>query len=430
MNIPNKPFIADILIIDDKLENIRLLSDFLSKQNYQVRKAINGQAALIAVQTLPPDLILLDINMPIMGGYEVCENLKNNPITNSIPVIFLSAGNEVFDKVKAFQVGGIDYITKPFYLEEVLVRIQTQLKIQHLQKELKFRNDQLENMFLTLQNTQTELIQKEKLVNASRIIAGISHEINNPLSFIMGNLNPASEYSQNLINLIRIYQQAFPDGTPEIRSFIEENQIDFMSADFTKIITSMRNGAERIRSVIQALHIFSRLDKASITPFDIHDIIDNVLTTINNQLILKKSSIRISVLKQYADLPTFIGYPNLFTQVLVNIFQNAIDALEAKLESRVDDVFKPTICISTNTIDKNKIFISIKDNGIGISEENKSHIFEPFFTTKLVGQGAGLGLFTGHQIITVLHKGSLIYHNCPEGGSEFIIEVPISKYSR
>ncbi|WP_413173841.1 response regulator [Anabaena azotica] len=429
MNIPNKPFIADVLIVDDKLENIRLLSDFLSKQNYQVRKAINGQAALIAVQTLPPDLILLDINMPIMGGYEVCENVKNNPITNSIPVIFLSAGNEVFDKVKAFQVGGIDYITKPFYLEEVLVRIQTQLKIQQLQKELKFRNDQLQNMLIKLQNTQIELIQKEKLVNASRIIAGISHEINNPLSFIMGNLNPASEYSQNLIKLIQIYQQSFPDGTPEIRNFIEEHQIDFLSADFIKIIDSMRNGAERIRSVIQALHIFSRLDKAGITHFEIHEIIDNVLTTINDQLILKKSSISISVLKKYADLPTFIGYPNLFTQVLVNILQNAIDALEAKQESIVDDLFKPTICISTNTIDKNKIFISIKDNGIGITEENKSHIFEPFFTTKLVGQGAGLGLFTSYQIITVLHKGSLIYHNCPEGGSEFIIEVPISKYS-
>ena len=185
----------------------------MSKQNYQIRKAINGQAALMAVKILLPNLILLDINMPGMGGYEVCKSLKNDPETSSIPIIFLSAGDDITDKIQAFQVGGIDYITKPFHLEEVLVRVQTQLTVQQLQNELKNKNEQLKNTIIDLKNTQYELIQKEKLVNASRITAGISHEINNPLSFILGNLNPAVEYTQILINVIQHYQQSFPNGT-------------------------------------------------------------------------------------------------------------------------------------------------------------------------------------------------------------------------
>ncbi|MBD2388374.1 hybrid sensor histidine kinase/response regulator [Cylindrospermum sp. FACHB-282] len=422
--VEDNVFIADILIVDDKLENIRFLSDFLSKQNYQVRKAINGQAALRAVKTLPPDLILLDINMPGMGGYEVCEYLKKDPNSSSIPIIFLSAGSEVTDKLRAFEVGGSDYITKPFQLEEVLVRVQTQLTVQHLQKQLKSRNEQLQNTLLELQKTQSELILKEKLVNAGRITAGISHEINNPLSFILGNLKPVSEYSQKLISLIQLYQVAFPDATPEISNFIEEMELDFLVPDFIRIIHSIRTGAERIRSVVLALHIFSRLDESGIKPINVHENIESVLMLLHHQLVLKAGSLNISIFKEYEDMPIFMGHGNLLNQGLLNILQNAIDALNLKLNSVIDGSFKPTIWISIHTRVKNTISISIKDNGIGISQENQAHLFEPFFTTKIVGQGVGLGLFTSHQIITEFHKGTLVYHACPEGGSEFIMEIP------
>ncbi|WP_245587424.1 sensor histidine kinase [Cylindrospermum stagnale] len=423
----NNAFIADILIVDDKLENIRFLSDFFSKQNYQIRKAINGQAALRAVNTLPPDLILLDINMPGMGGYEVCEHLKNDPKTASIPVIFLSAGNEITDKVRAFQVGGIDYITKPFQLEEVLARVQTQLKLQHLQKQLKTKNEQLQNTLIELQRTQSELIQKEKLVNAGRISAGISHEINNPLSFILGNINPACEYSQKLISLIQLYQKQFPDATPEIRNFIEEIELDFLVPDFTRIIHSIRTGAERIRSVVLALHIFSRLDESGIKPINVHESIESVLMILSYQLALKNGAVSISVVKNYEDMPVFLGHAHPLNQALLNLLQNAIDALELKVNSVIDSSFKPTIWINTHTTKQKKIRISIKDNGLGISEENQARLFEPFFTTKSVVTGVGLGLFTSYQIITELHKGSLLYHTCPEGGSEFLMEIPTSR---
>jgi PleD family two-component response regulator len=157
MDVNTNEFIADILIVDDKLENIRFLSSFLSKQGYQVRKAINGQAALMAARTVSPDLILLDINMPGMGGYEVCQELKGEPQTSSIPIIFLSAGDDIADKIRAFQVGGVDYITKPFQLEEALVRVQTQLKVQSLQKKLQVCHEELQQTVTALQKTQAAL---------------------------------------------------------------------------------------------------------------------------------------------------------------------------------------------------------------------------------------------------------------------------------
>lgn len=161
MDINSDEFIADILIVDDKLENIRFLSDFLSAQRYQVRKAINGQSALRAARSLSPDLILLDINMPGMGGYEVCQELKKDPQTSAIPIVFLSAGNEVSDKVQAFQVGGVDYITKPFQLEEVLARVQTHIQVKSLQKTLEVRNEELQQAVNSLQQTQAAFATSE-----------------------------------------------------------------------------------------------------------------------------------------------------------------------------------------------------------------------------------------------------------------------------
>jgi PleD family two-component response regulator len=166
MDVNTNEFIADILIVDDKLENIRFLSSFLSKQGYQVRKAINGQAALMAARTVSPDLILLDINMPGMGGYEVCQQLKGEPQTSSIPIIFLSAADDIADKIRAFQVGGVDYITKPFQLEEALVRVQTQLKVQSLQKKLQVCHEELQQTVTALQKTQAALEASEAELRA------------------------------------------------------------------------------------------------------------------------------------------------------------------------------------------------------------------------------------------------------------------------
>lgn len=431
MCIATEHFIADILIVDDKPENIRFLSEFLSEHRYQIRKAINGQAALTAVKTLIPDLILLDIKMPGMGGYEVCEQLKCDPKTRDIPIIFLSAGNETVDKVRSFQAGGIDYITKPFQLEEVLVRVQTQLTIRSLQKTLQDRNEKLQTMVTALQEAQTELIQQEKMISIGRIVSGISHEINNPLSFILCNVNPMFEYSQKLLELFGLYQTEYPNPTPAIKDFIVENDLDFLTADFTKVVNSVRTGAERISSVVQALHSFSRLNESGVKSIDIHEHIESALMAQRHRIFDSDGQRRISVFKQYQEIAPFLGYTNLLHQVLLNLLGNAIDSLELKIDKTMGEVngssFKPTIWIYTELFDRDKLLIGIKDNGVGISEDYKARIFEPFFTTKPVGKGAGLGLFTSHQIVEILHKGKIACRTPAEGGAEFVIELPCSR---
>ena len=172
------------------------------------------------------------------------------------------------------------------------------------------------------------------------------------------------------------------------------------------------------------MYIFSRLNQSGIKQFNVCESIDSVLMTLSNKITLENEESLISVSRNYQDIPMLMGYANLFNQALLNLIQNAIDSFDSDLISMMDSLFIPTIWITTKTTEANQIIISIKDNGIGISEENIVHLFEPFFTTKVVGKGVGLGLFTSHQIISEIHKGTLTYHNCPEGGSEFVIEIP------
>lgn len=212
--------LAEILIVDDTPNNLRFLSKMLTEQGYEVRKAINGAMALKSVQSEPPDLILLDIMMPELNGYEVCSALKSDQRTREIPIIFLSALDEVMDKVKAFKVGGIDYITKPFQFEEVLVRVKTHLTLrqltQDLEKRVAERTQEMQQALRELQQTQLQLVQHEKMSTLGQLVAGIGHEINNPINLIAGNLIPAQEYIEDLLNLCQLYQKEYPQPTPAI----------------------------------------------------------------------------------------------------------------------------------------------------------------------------------------------------------------------
>jgi len=418
-------FAADILIVDDKLENIRFLSDFLSIQHYQVRKAISGQAALTAVESISPDLILLDINMPGMSGYEVCEKLKNNPETSSIPIIFLSAGSDSSEKVRAFQLGGIDYITKPFQLEEVLIRVQTQLMLRELQKQLEEKNVKLNRALDSLKKAQITLIQEEKMATLKKVVAGVAHEINNPLSFISCNIKPIHEYTSYLLTLIELYQQKYSDTDPEIRDFIQEIDLDFLVSDLNKIINSMENGAERISTVILALRIFTRLDESGVKQINVHECIDITLTLLHHRLAPRGVREIIEIQKEYEKLPLITCYAEQLSQVIFNLLCNAIDAVELKLNNNAYQPYSPQISISTQIIDDNQLLIRIKDNGVGITKENQACLFEPFFTTKPAGQGIGLGLATSQGIIEELHRGSLTYCSQADEGSEFFIQIPL-----
>lgn len=415
---------SDILVVDDTPENIRLLSKILQEKGYKVRKATNGKMALTAVHSLIPDLILLDINMPNMDGYEVCVQLKQNPQTSKIPIIFLSALDTTEDKVKAFNVGGADYVTKPFKFEEILARIQHQITIQNLQKQLHSQNHHLQETLDELNKTQLQLIQQAKMSSLGQLVAGIAHEMNNPINFIAGNINPACNYVQDLVNLINLYEQEFSDVPDSIQEEAEQIDLNFLREDLLNLMSSMKTGADRIQAVVSSLRTFSRLDEAELKDVNLHEGIDNALMLLQHQLHLTDKKTAIEVIKNYSNLPLVYCYASELNQVFFNILNNAIDALQAK-ETKLYSA-NPTILITTELVSSETVVIRIKDNGIGIPEENYNHLFEPFFTTKKIGKGTGLGLATSYQIVVDKHQGKLTYHSLVGQGTEFTITIPVA----
>jgi signal transduction histidine kinase/DNA-binding response OmpR family regulator len=657
----------DILLVDDNPQNLRLLRTMLKEQGYKVRATINGELALKAVQVEQPDLILLDINLPDMKGYEVCKKLKLEQQAVDIPVIFISALDEVLDKVEAFEAGGVDYITKPFEVNEVLVRIKNQLTLFFQKKQLieqqkqlseqntqlqllltttkaineandfqsaleatlcqvcekigwdfgefwipndeatgfeygkgwyakdksfdefiennqtfilaenkklldkiclgkqpqwlidvavepdktftasKFAKDtglkaclgvpilfndqvlavlvffkreatepdlrlielvnalatqlssliqrkrsesalqilsklerekalQLEQTLKKLQRTQTQLVQNEKMASLGQLIAGVAHEINNPTSFIYGNIYLANDYSEELLHLIKLYQHYYPEPVAEIAEQLEHIEPDFIAEDFPKLIASMKEGANRIHEIVLSLRNFSRLDEAEYKRVDIHEGINNALLILQYRFKQQSKRPEIQVLKEYGKLPLIECYPGQLNQVFMNLLNNAIDALDglymnllsAKQQSVSKNVVQvevsrpssvmtidkgvgdageqdaiafhrllstklkvpnlqpatPLIRIHTEVVEGNRVVIRISDNGIGISAEERSRIFDPFFTTKQPGKGTGLGLSISYQIVVEKHGGQIECHSTPGKGTEFVIELP------
>lgn len=428
---------GNILVVDDTLDNINLLATMLTEIGYKVRKALSGQMALMGVQAAPPDLILLDISMPEMNGYEVCEKLKASEQTRDIPVIFLSALDNVLDKVKAFSIGGVDYITKPFQLEEVVVRVENHLTIRRLQKQLSEQNSllkksealereksqQLEITLRKLQQTQAQLIQSEKMSSLGQLVAGIAHEINNPINFIYGNLSPIEQYSISLLLLIQQYQQELPTPSAAIQELAESHELEFLKEDLPALLVSVKSGVQRIRDLVLSLRSFSRLGEAEVKKVNIHDGLDSTLVILQHRLNAQSNRPAILLEKEYSKLPEVECYAGQINQVFLHILNNAIDALEkVNWETSLSS---PKIRICTQLIDSSHIAIAISDNGIGIKESLQKKIFDPFFTTKKIGSGIGMGLSISYQIVVESHGGELFCESMSEQGTTFNIILPL-----
>ncbi len=287
------------------------------------------------------------------------------------------------------------------------------------------KTQQLEAALEQLKQTQTQLIQTEKLSGLGQMVAGLAHEINNPVTFISGNITFAHQYLEDLLHLIQLYQQQSSLSTPEIQDWVEEIELDFLMQDLPKLFTSMEAGANRIKGIIRSLRNFVRLDEAEMKPVDIHEGIDNTLLMLQHRLAQSSADIPIQVIKEYGSLPKVDCYAGQLNQVFLNLLNNAIDAL-FEFKSTVtssDDAAMPTIWIRTAVIDSDWIEIQIIDNGLGVPEEHQQHLFEPFFTTKPVGQGTGLGLATSYQIIEK-HGGQLTCESILGQGAKFVIHIP------
>ncbi|MEQ8468581.1 sensor histidine kinase [Coleofasciculus sp. E1-EBD-02] len=423
-----------ILIVDDTADSLRLLEAALTRYGYEVRSTVNGSMALMAAKAVAPDLILLDIKMPDMNGYDVCSALKASPVTRDIPIIFISALDEVFDKVKAFALGGADYITKPFQFEEVLARVDHQLTIrqltQGLEQRVEERTAQLKQTLQELQQAQVQLIQIEKMATLGQLVAAVAHEINNPVGFINGNLSCAKDYTNDLISLLRLYQDKFPHPGTEIEQESQDIELDYLIEDLPSILSSMKKGVDRLFQLSISLRTFSRLDAHTKVVFNIHDGIESTLLILKHRLKANDKRPAIEVIKNYGELPPIECYPGQLNQVFMNLIANAIDALDelqTKKSNELNKDYLPQIKIDTEIqYDKETVIIRIRDNGIGMPSKVKDCIFDNFFTTKPVGKGTGLGLSIARQIVVEKHGGSLNFSSAPEQGTEFVIELPMS----
>ncbi|MEB3827090.1 hybrid sensor histidine kinase/response regulator [Phormidium sp. CCY1219] len=463
---------ADILVVDDTPANLRLLVGILSDRGYKVRPTPNGKLALSAVQLSPPDLVLLDINMPQMDGYEVCEKLKSDPTTRDIPVIFISALSDTLDKVKAFSVGGIDYITKPFQVEEVLARVQTHLENRLLQKSLQAKNEELKNTLQQLQTTQKELIESEKMAALGQLVAGIAHEINTPLGAIRSTAgNMAKFLHQTLEQLPALFQSLSPEEGQDFLKLLQtsmeekptitakeerkakralireleshdiedadvladtlvdmtiyENIEEFLPLlkrpdsahllDIAYKLSGLQRGTdtintatERASKVVFALKTYARYDySGEMTYSNPIEGIETVLTLYQNQL-----KHNVELIRNYAEIPPMLCYPDELNQVWTNLVHNALQAMD----------YRGTLTIDVSQQDAD-IQVSITDSGKGIPEAVLPKIFNPFFTTKPAGEGSGLGLDIVKKIVEK-HSGKINVESQP-GQTTFTLSIPI-----
>ncbi|MBN3925444.1 ATP-binding protein [Nostoc sp. NMS4] len=307
---------------------------------------------------------------------------------------------------------------------------ELELRVEERTQELSNKNIQLKQIFKELQQTQVELIHVEKMSSLGQMVAGIAHEINNPLNFISGNLNYTQAFIQDLFNLVDIYQQHYSTPPEVIQTAIKDMDLDFVRRDFTKIFGSMIEGVNRIKDIVRSLRTFSRLDEAELKEADIHENIDSTLLILEHHFQQTNKKCEVRIIKEYAALPLVECYSSELNQAMMNILSNAIEALEKRrLQCMIDQKndYISTIRISTEVISQSSIRIHIIDNGTGIDESIKHKIFDPFFTTKDVGQGTGLGLSTSYQIIVNRHAGKLYCNSISEQSTEIVIEIPVSQ---
>lgn len=284
---------------------------------------------------------------------------------------------------------------------------------------------ELERTLCELKETQVQLLHSEKMSSLGELIASIVHEINNPVSFIYGNLSHVEIYTQDLLHLLRLYQENYPNPSEEIQDQIQEMELDFLLEDLPKVLSSMQMGSDRIREIVKSMQNFSRSDSSNMTLCDVHDSIDSTVLILRNRLNHQKDRREIEVVKEYGKLPSIECYSGQLNQVFMNLISNAIDALEEAAEEKPDTLLK--IYVRTELAENDRVRVRISDTGLGISPEVKERMFQQFFTTKKIGKGTGLGLFIVYKILVENHRGILQCESEPGKGTEFIIELPVQQ---
>ncbi|MEM9213664.1 MAG: response regulator [Cyanobacteria bacterium P01_F01_bin.150] len=421
-----------VLIVDDMPTNIEVVSEALETAGLEVAIALSGEQALQQLQYSQPNLILLDVMMPGINGFEVCQRLKQLPTTQHIPVIFMTALADTDHRVKGLELGAVDYITKPFEEREILTRVKVHLQLSQLTHQLEHqvcdRTQALQQALTQLKASQVQLIQSEKMSALGNLVAGVAHEINNPLGFLNGSINNTKEYVQDLLDYIALYQHHHPDAAIPVQDKAVEIDLDFLSEDLPKLVGSMKNACDRIQDISTSLRTFSRADTEYKLKANLHEGLDSTLLILKYRLKANTYRPAIAIIQDYGEIPAIDCYPGQINQVFMNVLANAIDMFDevAQQSSFAQLTETPQQITIQTAFTTNEVVISIKDNGKGMSEEVKAKVFDHLFTTKAIGEGTGLGLAIARQIVEEKHGGRLDVQSAPGHGTEFCIRLPIA----
>jgi len=433
---------AKILFVDDEPDLKSLISQKFRKkiraEEWQLFFAHNGVQALEKLKQQPDlDIVVTDINMPEMDGLTLLSKL--NHINVPLKTIVISAYSDLKNIRNAMNFGAFDFLTKPIDFQDLEITLNKTLReVQQLKENQRLRESEarareeaqhLQNCMQDLKKTQAQLIQTAKMSSLGQLVAGIAHEINNPVNFIYGNISHVSDYIQDLLHLLHLYQQQYTPPSSQIQTEIEAIDLEFLIADLPQILASMKGGVDRIQKIVLSLRNFSRLDEAHIKPVDIHEGIKSSLMILQNRLHTRAARPEIQVIEEYSNLPLVECYAGELNQVFINILSNAIDALKEYNKQRsLEDIRACPLAITIRTFmleEKSRVVIQILDNGLGMTANVKDRIYEPFFTTKPLGEGTGLGLYISYQIIVEKHGGALKCFSEVGQGAEFWIEIPI-----
>lgn len=441
-----------VSIVDDNPTNLEVLSAALDAEGFEVCVAMDGESAIEQAQAVEPDLILLDVMMPPgIDGFETCRRLKADPLTAAIPTIFMTARTDSSDKLHGLNMGAVDYITKPFDRDEVIARVRIHLQIRDLQQQLSVQNSllrdfnqaledkvqartaELAGALAELRESQATLMEQEKMSALGKSISGIAHEINNPMSFIVGNLNHAQGYVADVVALIRRYQATFPDRPSDLVQFEADIDLDFLLDDLPSLLNSMTQGTTRIAQISRSMRIFSRADATSKVEFDLNDSVESTLLLLKYRLKANQRRPEIEVIKDLGNLRALRGFPGPLGQVLMNLMANAIDAIEEASEGKsYEEISTQGYCLTLRTYvlqgeepEQDRLCVEVLDNGPGIPENVREHIFDKSFTTKPVGKGTGLGLHIAREIIEKKHNGEILCQSTLGKGTCFKILLPL-----
>jgi signal transduction histidine kinase len=407
-------------------------SGFLKARSGQVISQLDHRETFQALDSTLQDSHLLSSYIPIDGGNSDSQVVGVFELYTDVTPLLDRIQQTKWDIVLgSLVILAVLYLILFLFVRRADYLIERQYhKIQDSRSQYRQKAKELEVTLLDLRNAQAMMLQSEKMSSLGQMVAGIAHEINNPINFVHGNLKHVNQYASDLLELIGLYQKCYPDPDPDIQTQVEAVDLNFIQTDLPRILDSMNLGSSRIRDIILALRTFARLDEADIKSVDVHQSIESTLMILGHRLKANADRSEIDVIKDYGELPLVECYAGLLNQVFMNLLTNALDALDAKARTQgYQGIGDETaqITITTKTLGSEWVQLIISDNGSGMSSDIRKHIFEPFFTTKAVGQGTGMGLSTSYQIITERHNGRLDCLSVPDQGTEFVIQLPIQQ---